>query len=218
MGHLRKWEWTLLLGLIVFSAFPNLAGLLRVVELSGGGAIIPENPRALEHPTPIIIHILASFVFCMAGTFQFLPSIRRFYPKTHRINGRIVALAGLLSAGTGLWMTVTFDFPASLQGQSLFYVRLILSALMFCFILRAITEVRAKRILSHKAAMIRAYAIATGASTQAFLGIGWIAFVGSEAVDLQRDLLMISSWALNMIIAECIIANPAKRPQTASRI
>ena len=77
MIYLRKSEWTILTLIFVYSFVPAFGGLLRVLELAGGPAIIPENARALAAPLPIVAHILSSFLFCIVGALQFLPSIRR---------------------------------------------------------------------------------------------------------------------------------------------
>ena len=53
--------------------------------------------------------------------------------------------------------------------------------------------------------MLRAYAIGQGASTQTFIGIGWMILFGTEATGLLRDAIMVFAWALNLIIAEALI-------------
>ena len=67
-------EWILLACIFLYSFVPNFGGLLRIAELSGGPAIIPANPRALAAPLPIVLHIAGSFLFCMLGAAQFMPS------------------------------------------------------------------------------------------------------------------------------------------------
>ena len=102
MTLLRKSEWTTLALIFVYSFFPAFGGLFRVLELAGGPPIIPENTRALAAPIPIMLHILSSFLFCIVGALQFLPSIRRHYPAAHRALGRTIAIAGCISAGKRL--------------------------------------------------------------------------------------------------------------------
>ena len=73
---------------------------------------------------------------------------------------------------------------------------------------------------------MRAYAIGQGASTQAFLGLAWIALVGAEAESLLRDGLMLSAWAINMALAEILISRfrvnrrsrPPARPSSAEAL
>ena len=105
MKSVSRSEWTLLAIIMVYSFIPVVGGLIRVLELAGGPAIAPENPRALSDPLPIILHILSSSLFCIVGALQFMPSIRRHHPVAHRTSGRIVVIAGCASAASGLWMT-----------------------------------------------------------------------------------------------------------------
>lgn len=205
MNFLRKSEWALLALIFVYSFIPAFGGLLRVLELAGGPAIIPENPRALAAPFPIMLHILSSFLFCIVGALQFLPSIRRHYPAAHRAFGRTVAIAGCISAASGLWMTYSFVFPEDLQGHLLYWVRIVIGSMMIGFIGWAVIAIRSRKFFQHGAAMLRAYAIGQGASTQAILGIGWMIVFGTEPVGPLRDGLMVFAWGLNLLVAEVSI-------------
>lgn len=205
MKFLRKFEWAILALIFVYSFIPAFGGLLRVFELAGGPAIIPENPRALAVPFPIIIHILSSSLFCIVGALQFLPSIRRHHPAAHRAFGRGIAIAGCISAASGMWMTHSYVFPEDLQGNLLYWVRIVLGSLMIGFIGWAVIAIRSRNIFQHGASMLRAYAIGQGASTQAILGIGWMIVVGTEAMGPLRDGLMIFAWGLNLLVAEILI-------------
>lgn len=205
MKTVSRSEWTLLAIILVYCFVPTFAGLLRVVELGGGPAIVPENPRALADPLPVILHILSSFLFCIVGALQFLPSVRRHYPAMHRAAGRTVAAAGCVSALTGLWMTHFFAFPNELQGLVLYWARIVLSLSMVGLIARAVVAIRSGHVPEHSAAMLRAYAIGQGASTQGFLGIGWLLAFGTEPSGLLRDGIMVFAWGLNLLTAELII-------------
>ena len=206
MLYITHKERMFLTFVIIYSLIPTFGGLLRSIELIGVPAIIPENPRAGAAPIPIILHILSSFIFCIMGVFQFLPSVRHHRISWHRMIGTLVAGSGLLSALTGLWMTITFAFPEALQGTVLFWVRVIVSLSMVGLIVWAVISIRQGQLPSHRAAMIRCFALGQGASTQTFLGIGWMVFGGSEPTGLARDLLMTSAWILNVLIAELLIA------------
>ncbi|MGB3626387.1 MAG: DUF2306 domain-containing protein [Henriciella sp.] len=205
MKSLSRSEWTLLACIMVYSFIPAVGGLIRVLELAGGPAIAPENPRALSDPFPITLHILTSFLFCIVGALLFLPSIRRHHRATHRAVGRIIVIAGGISAASGLWMTHTYVFPGDLQGNLLYWVRMVLGSLMIGLIVWAVIAIRSRNVFQHSASMLRAYAIGQGASTQAILGIGWIVIVGSEAMGSMRDGLMVFAWGLNLLVAEVLI-------------
>ena len=201
MNTVSRREWALLVTILVYSLVPTFGGLLRVIELEGGPAILPENSRALAAPLPVVSHILSSFLFCIAGALQFLPSVRRHKPALHRATGRIVAVAGCASALTGFWMTQAYAFPDELQGPLLYWARIVLSLSMFGLIVWAVLAIRSGHVFRHGAAMLRAYAIAQGASTQAVLGIGWMVAVGTEPLGPLRDGMMVFAWGLNLLIA-----------------
>jgi uncharacterized membrane protein len=214
MIRLQKAEWAVLGLILVYSFIPAIGGLIRVLELAGGPQIAPVNPRALLAPTPIILHILSSFLFCIVGALQFLPSIRRQHPKAHRMIGWMIAVAGCASAVSGLWMTHFYVFSEALQGPALYWVRIVLGTAMIGLIVWAVIAIRAHDIFQHSASMLRAYAIGQGASTQAVVGIAWIITVGSEAMGPLRDGLMILAWILNLLVAEILIRSmlrPTKR-------
>lgn len=217
--HLTKTEWVVFGVIFVYSFIPVFGGLIRVLELAGGPQIAPENPRALLAPTPIILHILSSFIFCIIGAVQFLPSIRRQRPTAHRVIGRLIAMAGCVSALTGLWMTHFYVFSEALQGAALYWVRIVLGTAMIGLIIWAVIAVRSRKLFQHSASMVRAYAIGQGASTQTVLGITWIIVVGSEAMGPLRDGLMILAWVVNLLAAEIFIRamlRPPKRQQKHS--
>ena len=206
MKSISRPEKILFVALVIYSFIPAFGGLFRILELAGGPALgLPENPRALTAPVIISLHILSSAVFCIAGAVQFLPSLRRHYASAHRITGRAVAAAGCLSAATGLWMTHYFNFSVELQGTLLYGVRILLSLSMIGLIAWAVKTIRNRSHYQHSASMLRAYAIGLGASTQTFVGIGWMIFTGLEPHGLLRDGLMVFSWVINLLAAEWLI-------------
>ena len=198
-------EWTLLAFILVYSFVPTFGGLVRIADLAGVLTIMPDNPRAHAAPLPVVLHIVSSFVFCLLGALQFLPSVRRHHPFAHRAAGRVVAAAGSVSAVTGLWMTHAFAFPPELQGLLLYWTRTFLSVWMAGLIVWAVIAVRARNFRGHSAAMLRAYAIGQGASTQTFLGIGWAIVMGTDLAGPARDVMMVLAWALNLLLAEFLI-------------
>jgi hypothetical protein len=205
MHFVSRREWAFLALIVLYSFIPSVFGLLRIPELLGGPTIVPPNPRAVIDPLPITLHILGSSIFCLVGALQFLPSLRRHRPVLHRTLGRIVALAGCVSALTGLWMTMTYAFPDALQGALLYWARVTLSLAMVTFIAGAIVAIRARRTATHRAAMLRAYAIGQGASTQTALFLIAMIFMKTEPLGLDRDLLMVGAWAINLAVAELLI-------------
>ncbi len=212
MINLKKSEWIILIGLLVLSFVPCIGGLFRLVELELGTALelLPENPRVQSAPTPVKFHLMSSIPYCILGAIQFLPSMRRNYPKWHRLAGRFLVCAGIVSALSGLWMTHYYSFPDSLQGNLLYFVRIMVGFSMTICILLGLSSVLKKRIAQHQAWMIRAYALGQGAGTQVLIVIPWLVTVG-EPSGLTRDLLMTAAWVMNIVVAEWIILNEFNR-------
>ncbi len=217
MRSLTRNEWTFLAVVAVYSFIPAILSLVRIPELLGAPPIVPPNPRAVIDPVPIILHILASSVFCLAGAVQFLPSLRRDRPALHRGLGRVVVTTGSISALTGLWMTVFYVFPDALQGPLLYWARVVLSVAMVCSIVWAVIAIRSRNVAAHRAAMLRAYAIGQGASTQTAFFIAGMALFSAEPLGFSRDVLMVAAWVTNLVIAEAIIrrATPSRPTRVA---
>ena len=200
----------ILVGLFVLSFIPVFAGIFRLVELGGGAAMLPENPRVTAAPTPVVLHIISVGLYCYLGAFQFLPSIRRHSPKWHHYNGRLMVVSGIFSALSGLWMTHFYSFPYELQGDLLYYVRILLGSAMVVFIFLGLAAILKRNIVRHSSWMIRAYAIGQGASTQALVIMFWT-MISEEPSGLTRDVMMTFAWIINISVAEWIIRKVFKK-------
>ncbi|MGJ8638523.1 MAG: DUF2306 domain-containing protein [Opitutaceae bacterium] len=204
MPHFKKSEWAILSGLMLLSFVPCVGGLVRFFELMIGAQVMPPNPRVQAAPLPVIIHLIGSIPFCVLGILQFLPSMRSAYPRFHRVSGRLIVMAGALSAISGLWMTHFYSFTVELQGPLLYWVRFAVGVGMIASLCLGLSAILNKRVIAHKAWMLRAYALGQGAGTQVFTGIGWMLLFG-EPLGLTRDLLMTLSWAINLAVVEMIL-------------
>ena len=165
------------------------------------------------------MHILGAAVYVLVGVVQFLPRFRRRHLTWHRRAGRVLAVAGLLVAGSALWLTL-FYAPQPGTGGLLFVLRLVFLSAMVASLVLGVTAVRRRDIAAHRAWMIRAYAIALAAGTQAFTdGIGGAVFGTGE---LRGDLAKGAGWVINLAVAEWAIRSGTpsggRRPrrQTAS--
>lgn len=192
--------------LLALSVVPMLGGVLRLLRLGGAIAPIADDARFLQAPLPVLIHILAAFVYSVIGAFQFDDRLRARHPAWHRRVGWVSAVAGGLAALSGIWMTLRYAIPLAMQGPLLAVARLIVGAMMATALGLAIAAITRRDVRRHQAFMIRAYALGAGAGTQVLLlGIPAI-FVGGEITGLLRDGLMVAAWGLNLAIAEAILA------------
>ena len=175
------------LALVALSVVPVVAGVLRLVQLAGGPAVIPADPRFAGFPLPLVVHILGATTYALFGALQLAPRFRRRHWSWHRRAGRVVAVAGLCVAGSALWMTLDYSQKPG-TGDLLFVLRLVFaSALAGCLVL-GVTAVRRRDLVAHRAWMIRGYAIGLAAGTQAFTeGIGGAAVRHRRAPRRPRE-------------------------------
>lgn len=114
-------------------------------------------------------------------------------------------MSGLLTGATGVWMTLSYDIPRDLQGPLLYGVRLMVGTAMVVSVVLAWSAILRREVPRHEAWMIRAYALGQGAGTQALVLGPWMVISGQSG-GLTRDLLMTLSWAINVAVAELIVA------------
>jgi uncharacterized membrane protein SirB2 len=195
--------------LIALSLVPILSGSARLLELSGGPALLPA--RFDPSSVPLVVHIVSVIVYAVLGAFQFSARLRR-RNGWHRRAGRLLVVVGLIVALSAIWMTLFY--PRSEGGDLLYVFRLLAASGMIASIVLGFLAIRRRDIVQHRAWMTRAYAIALGAGTQVFtLGIGE-AVVGTS--DLSIALLQGLAWVINLAVAERVIRRrTVRRPVQA---
>jgi uncharacterized membrane protein YozB (DUF420 family) len=200
-----KSEWLIPAGLIALSLVPVLAGNIRLIELGSAAQITPGNARFFAAPLPIVLHIICVTIYCVLGAFQFATGFRRRNPNWHRITGRILIPLGLVVALTGLWMSQFYprgaNPPASFDGPFLYAIRLLVGSAMVLFICFGIAAIKRRDIPSHRAWMMRSYALGLGAGTQVLTHLPWFLFPSIQG-ELARTLLMLAGWVINLGIEE----------------
>ena len=197
----KKSEWFVLIGLILLTIVPTLAGIVRLFSLGGAEPISNENLRFVQSPISIGLHVISSLLFSILGIFQVLPSFRIPNLKWHKIIGRILIPMGFFSALTGLYMTLYYP-KLETDGPTLYFIRLIVGVIMFLFLVLAVLAVIKKKFAEHGKWMIRAYALGLGASTQVFTHLPWLLSTGKLPTGLTRDAAMAMGWILNLLIVE----------------
>ncbi|MFD4324705.1 DUF2306 domain-containing protein [Nocardioides sp. NPDC058538] len=193
--------WPVPTALLALVAFPLAAGSLRLLELAGGPVVLPQNPRINASPAPVVVHVLAAATYAVTGAFQFPARLRRAHPAWHRGAGRVLVVAGLAVAGSGLWMTL---FYAGAPGGGLLWaVRIVVSTAMGAALVLGFAAIQRRDITAHRAWMIRAYALGLGAGSQVLTqGVGEAVFGTGE---LSTALSISAGWVLNAAVAEWVI-------------
>jgi uncharacterized membrane protein len=201
MTNATRIDWKVPLVLLFISAIPLAAGIARLIGLVGNPEISTENARFVAAPYPVIVHVLSAILFSILGALQFSSWLRQRSPWWHKVSGRIVIASGVLTALTGLWMTVMYPIPHELQGGLLYAVRVFVSAVMLVSICLAVAAVKVGDIATHRAWMIRAFALGQGAGMQVVVLLPWMLLIGKPGM-LQRDVLMSLAWLINLLVAE----------------
>ncbi|MES2947601.1 MAG: DUF2306 domain-containing protein [Pseudomonadota bacterium] len=194
--------------LLALSVVPLVAGAVRLLQLANG-SVAPGDARFSSAPVPVVLHIVCVGLYCVLGAFQFDTGLRSRRPAWHRRAGWLTLLSGLMTALTGLWMTLFYPIPPVLQGSLLLVVRVVVGTAMLAFLLQGIAAILARDIPRHRAMMARAYALGQGAGTQVILFVP-VAIVFGEITGLPRDVLMSAAWVLNLALVEALLA---QRPQ-----
>ena len=203
--------WPVPIALVLLSLIPVVSGVLRLVEVSGGPELLPANPRIAASPAPLVVHVVASALYALVGAGQFWTRLRHRHRGWHRGAGRVLVVAGMLVAGSGLWMTLFY--PDAPGGVLLWTVRLVVGAAMAMSIVLGFSAIRRRDIVAHRAWMVRGYALGLGAGTQIFTeGVGE-AVVGTGG--LTKALSMAAGWAFNAVVAELVIRRPIARRHRA---
>src|SRR3954463_11578664 len=203
-----KRSWPVPAALIALATIPVIAGVLRLVQLSGGAATLPPNPRFNATPIPVVVHIVSAIVFAVVGAFQFVPRLRRRRRAWHRRAGRVVVVAGLGVALSALWLNQFF--PRAHATRDIVYpLRWVFGVALVVTLVLGFRAARRRNFPRHRLWMIRSFAIALVAGTQVFtLGFGGAIF---GTGDLAQALMLVAAWAINLAVAEWVIRRPARR-------
>jgi uncharacterized membrane protein len=209
----RRSSWRVPIALVALGTVPVIAGSLRLVELFGGAAVMPSNPRFATSPVPVVVHIVCAIVFAMLGALQFSARLRRRF-GWHRRAGRILVVAGLGVALSALWLNQFFPRTGAAR-EVLYPLRLLFGTAMAVTLVLGFAAARRRDFAQHRAWMIRSYAIGMVAGTQVLtLGLGG-AVVGHGEV--TTALLMAAAWGINLTFAErAIRTRPPRRTPAAS--
>jgi len=202
-------DWPVIVALIALSIVPFVAGIARLVDLASGSEITAENARFFAAPTPVVIHIITASLFNILGAFQFAPKLRSRNWFWHRNAGRLLIACGFIAAISGIWMTQFYALhPLQLQGNLLYGFRLFIGSAMAVSIGISLAAILRRNVAQHRAWLIRAYAIAQGAGTQVLVFLPWELIFGKPN-EQTRDILMITAWVINLVVAEWVIRNPS---------
>lgn len=210
-------RWTVPALLLLLAAVPSVAGVARLAALAAG-RVSPESLRFADAPVPIVLHLLAVIPYALLGALQFVPGLRR--GRWHRTAGRLLVPSGLLAAVTGVWMTLSYPWPAN-DGVAVYLMRLVVGAAMLGAIVMGVVALRHRDFARHGAWMLRGYALGMGAGTQVLTHLPWFIVVGGTPGETPRAVMMGLGWLINAVVAEYVVARaaaPVRRPAVQASV
>lgn len=211
---LRRPDWLVPTGLIALGLVPALAGVLRLSQIAVDAPALPENARFLAAPWPVGLHLVSALIYSFIGAFQFSPGLRRRHLAWHRAAGRLLVPCGMVAALSALWMVqfypVGTESPARFDSVWVSALRWLAGSAMFMALWTGLAAARRRDIPAHRAWMIRAYALGLGAGTQVLTHLPWFLWPAIQG-ETARTLAMAAGWAINLAVAEWLIARQRAR-------
>lgn len=117
--------------------------------------------RFAAHPVMTRLHILPGGLFLLLAPLQFSSRIRSRHLRFHRWSGRVLLLAAIVTALSGLYFGLLMPFggPAEAVAIALF------GGLLLIAVVRGFLAIRSGRIALHREWMIRTFALGIAIST-----------------------------------------------------
>lgn len=203
----RRWPWAV--ALLVLSAIPVAAGIVRLVQLVTLDVPPPADLRFFRAPWPVAIHIVTASLFMLMGGLQLDARTRRARPGLHRRVGWVLVVAGALSVLSALRMTVTYQQPAHESSLLMVFRWLVGGAILGALALGTRQALR-RDYPGHGAWMLRAYALSAAAGTQSLVLAPIYALYGPVG-PVPGALTMGACWVLNLVLAELWLRRAAAR-------
>jgi uncharacterized membrane protein len=208
----KRRDWPIITGLFLLALVPSVAGAARFAELTSGPERTADNARYVDMPLPVLLHIPSVTLFALLGALQLAPRFRARNRRWHRICGRVVFAAGLVAAGSGMWMTAFSDLPVG-DSAPTNAARFVVGTVMIVGLLLGLRAAMRRDLHTHRAWMLRAYALGMGAGTQVLTTGPLLLVMDTTAPHYTawRTVGMIGAWVINAAFAEHLIRRHGAR-------
>ena len=203
------WTWVLLssLAITAYAVVPYLTASLAELSEDGVGLAPNYDGRPGFVQFAFYAHIIAGGIALVAGPLQFWRGLRTRHPRVHRWTGRGYLVAVLIAGVAGLVMA-----PFNSAGLVGFFGFGALAVLWIVTGVRAYRAIRAGDVPSHRAWMMRNFALTYAAVTlRLWIGVllGVQALPGDfdfeAAFDNAYAAVPFLCWIPNLIVAEWLI-------------
>jgi len=201
--------WTIVLAasvyFIVNSALPYLP--YNQPRLAGAGF--------LPHFAPwILVHIVAGMTALLLGPFQFIPSIRKKYPRTHRFMGKTYLICIVIAACASLEIStfkIIIGEKAVVYGMGLF----ILGIIWLLTSGMAYWSARSRNFVQHREWMVRSFVVTCAFTTFRLLNRFMTEKFGMDG-NAAAELMAWACWSVPLIVAELFLQGSKIRKGNAA--
>lgn len=186
--------------LAIYSAIDRMQitfGALITGVMPGNAA----DMHYVKHALLISFHIIPGLLFLVLGPLQFIASVRKRWPKFHRVSGRIFILSGYITAVSAIAINIVFPPFGGLFKSIAVYVFSIAQIVTLTIALQSILR---RNIARHRVWMIRAFAIGLAISTMRIFFIPAYLLYGVPS-DFTVGLGMWIGFLVNIAVAEIIL-------------
>lgn len=159
----------------------------------------------LHYRIAFFIHVFSSILVLLAGYTQFSNYLKCRYPKMHRRLGWIYVIVTLFLAGPSGFLIGLYA-NGGLSSRIAFCL---LALLWILFTAIALVKIIKKQVSSHRAWMIRSFALALSAITLRAWKYILVLLFHPKPMDVYQIVAWLG-WTLNLLIAEVIILNKIK--------
>lgn len=160
----------------------------------------------LHYLIAFFIHVFSSIFVLLAGYTQFSPRLRNYSPELHRWLGWLYIIVTLLFAGPSGFIIGIY----ANGGMSSRIAFCLLAFLWMLFTAIALFKIIKKQVSSHRAWMIRSFALALSAITLRAWKYLLVALFHPKPMDVYQVVAWLG-WTLNLLIAEIIILKKINR-------
>lgn len=196
--------------LLLATAIPVIMAGVRVVQIPQG-TTPADVAHLMTQPLPYWLHAAAGLSFGLIGPVQFGRALAGSYGQLHKLLGRVFVLAGAVLGLSGLQLVATFHGAST---PVLDIARILGGAALLLALVLAIRAIRGRDVPTHRAWMIRAYAVGMGQSLVAVVLFPVYLITGEPPLGLMADLVVVASWVASIAMGEAAIRRATRPTRT----
>jgi uncharacterized membrane protein len=164
----------------------------------------------------LMFHIVGGLTALVLGPFQFIPSARKKYPRTHRLMGKVylcaIVLAALASLNISIFKIIIKE-KAIMYGAGLFMlaiVWLIVSGMAYW-------SVRSRNFVQHREWMVRSFVVTCAFTTFRLVDRILITKFGLNG-QVSSELMAWACWSIPLIVTELFLQGAKIRKGNAALV